>query len=175
MGQWSERLARDAQKAANACVAKKNLFHSNHPNAGQNGAMGYGSFAGAIKGWYSEIKDYSFDGSGGFSMGTGHFTQVVWQTTTHVGMARDTTGSGSFMFCNYGPPGNYMGQFGQNVKPLSGTQSVENTDNATLPPTKAKSATGSGKQPRSMMNMGRSAGPRQICAAKGDCRRPAQR
>jgi len=73
-------------------------------------------------------------------MGTGHFTQVVWHNTTHVGMARDTTDTGSFIFCNYGPAGNYMGRFDQNVKPL-GTQSTEHTDKAALPPKKAKPVT----------------------------------
>jgi len=155
--QWCPRLARDAQKAADACVAKGHLFHSNHPNAGQNGAMGYSSFQGAIEGWYSEIKDYSFDSSGGFSMFTGHFTQVVWHDTTHVGMARDVTGTGSFIFCNYGPPGNYSSQFGQNVKPLLGTYSIEDTDKPTLPPTKG--TPGSPEQPRSMMTTGYKARP----------------
>jgi len=108
--QWSDALAQDAQKAANQCVEKGMLHHSNHAGAGQNGAWGYRSFKDSIDGWYSEISDYDFD-HGGFSMGTGHFTQVVWKSCTHIGMARDTTGDGSFIFANYYPPGNFMGHF----------------------------------------------------------------
>jgi len=112
---WKESLAQDAQKAANQCVEKGTLHHSNHAGAGQNGAMGYGSFQGAIDGWYSEISDYDFE-HGGFTMGTGHFTQVVWKSTTHVGMARDTSGNGRFIFANYFPPGNFMGRFDAEVQ-----------------------------------------------------------
>merc|ERR1712093_414147 len=113
---WKDELARDAQAAANQCVAKGMLHHSNTNGAGQNGAMGYPSFEAAIDGWYSEIKDYDFQNHG-FAMNTGHFTQVVWKSCTHVGMARDTTGRGSYVFANYYPPGNYMGQFKSNVAP----------------------------------------------------------
>merc|ERR1711939_419774 len=106
---WKDELAQDAQAAANQCVAKGMLHHSNTNGAGQNGAMGYPSFEAAIDGWYSEIKDYDFQNHG-FAMNTGHFTQVVWKSCTHVGMARDTTGRGSYVFANYYPPGNFMGR-----------------------------------------------------------------
>merc|ERR1711964_553676 len=52
---WRDDLARDAQKAANACVDKGHLFHSNHPNAGQNAAWNYPTFECAINGWYNEV------------------------------------------------------------------------------------------------------------------------
>merc|ERR1712093_774836 len=112
----SDALAHDAQKAADACVYRGCLHHSNHHGAGQNGAAGYSSFQAAIRGWYSEIKDYSFDGDNGFTLSTGHFTQVVWQGTTHVGMARDVTGSGTYTFANYSPAGNRLGDFQRNVQ-----------------------------------------------------------
>jgi len=115
---WKDELAQDAQAAANQCVAKGMLHHSNTNGAGQNGAMGYPSFEAAIDGWYSEIKDYDFQNHG-FAMNTGHFTQVVWKSCTHVGMARDTTGRGSYVFANYYPPGNFMGRFPSNVAPLT--------------------------------------------------------
>merc|ERR1711939_633136 len=115
---WKDELAQDAKAAANQCVAKGMLHHSNTNGAGQNGAMGYPSFEAAIDGWYSEIKDYDFQNHG-FAMNTGHFTQVVWKSCTHVGMARDTTGRGSYVFANYYPPGNFMGRFPSNVAPLT--------------------------------------------------------
>merc|ERR1711939_712466 len=114
---WKDELAKDAQAAANQCVAKGMLHHSNTNGAGQNGAMGYPSFEAAIDGWYSEIKDYDFQNHG-FAMNTGHFTQAVWKSCTHAGMASDTTGRGSYVFANYYPPGNFLGRFPSNVAPL---------------------------------------------------------
>merc|ERR1719456_802554 len=117
---WRDDLARDAQKAANACVEKGHLFHSNHPNAGQNAAWNYPTFECAINGWYDEVHSPGYDfNNGGFTGGTGHFTQVVWNSCTHVGMAHDTNGDGTFMVANYYPPGNYMGRFDDEVKPLT--------------------------------------------------------
>jgi hypothetical protein len=50
----------------------------------------------------------------------GHYTQLVWRSTTLVGCARRTcatgspfaghTGSWDFWVCNYEPPGNWVGQ-----------------------------------------------------------------
>jgi hypothetical protein len=52
----------------------------------------------------------------GSSSSTGHFTQVVWHETTHVGMARSPCGC--FVVANYWPPGNWMmrGEFEANVQ-----------------------------------------------------------
>ena len=38
----------------------------------------------------------------------GHFTQVVWRGSTHVGAA--VSPNGQFVVANYSPPGNWMGQ-----------------------------------------------------------------
>lgn len=71
----------------------------------------------AVDSWYSEIKDYNFNG-GGFSSGTGHFTQVVWKSSRElgVGMAKNSKNQ-IYVVANYDPPGNYQGQFRENVLP----------------------------------------------------------
>ena len=68
--------------------------------------------------WYNEIKQYNFN-SPGFSMGTGHFTQVVWKGSQKLGVGYAITqdGKGLYVVAQYSPPGNYMGQFGSNVVP----------------------------------------------------------
>jgi hypothetical protein len=74
--------------------------------------------AEATDSWYDEIKLYNFNRPG-FSMGTGHFTQVVWKGSQKLGVGFALTGDGKTLYvvAQYSPPGNYQGQFGQNVLP----------------------------------------------------------
>jgi hypothetical protein len=68
--------------------------------------------------WYNEIKLYGFNRPGYYS-GTGHFTQVVWKGSRKLGVGFAVTGDGKTLYvvAQYSPPGNYLGQFGQNVLP----------------------------------------------------------
>ena len=47
---------------------------------------------GAVDMWYREMHDYHFE-KPGFSPSTGHFTQVVWKGSTHIGIGRAIKGS----------------------------------------------------------------------------------
>ena len=72
---------------------------------------------------YTEINDYSFS-SGRTINGKaiGHFTQLVWDDTTHVGMGIATKQSGpywiTYIVAKYSPPGNYRGQYTSHVHGL---------------------------------------------------------
>ena len=68
--------------------------------------------------WYKEIKLYNFN-QPGFSMSTGHFTQVVWKGSQKLGLGYALTGDGKTLYvvAQYSPPGNIRGQFEQNVLP----------------------------------------------------------
>ena len=70
----------------------------------------------AIRAWYNEARQYSY-GSGGFSMATGHFTQVVWASTREVGCGVSHCNFGTIVVCKYYPPGNMLGAFQRNVFP----------------------------------------------------------
>lgn len=69
-----------------------------------------------VDNWYSEERNYDYNNPG-FRSNTGHFTQLVWKSTTHVGVGRAVNGSTTFVVANYTPAGNVTnaGQFEQNV------------------------------------------------------------
>ncbi|CCG80559.1 putative SCP-like extracellular protein [Taphrina deformans PYCC 5710] len=89
--------------------------------------------------WYNEIGKYDFNNPG-FSEATGHFTQMVWASTTEIGCAVsdnvNNLGYPYSMTCEYSPAGNVVnaGYFAANVKPLvtSGAQRSVGTSVAGL-------------------------------------------
>lgn len=119
---WSPKLAQIAQSWANTMKARKCAFeHSGNESVGENLA---GGTAGALEPestvamWYDEVKLYKFP-KGGFSMDTGHFTQLVWTDTRQVGCGHVTCGGMELYVCNYDPPGNWEGQYREHVLPTS--------------------------------------------------------
>ena len=54
---------------------------------GENLAEGYTNVTEAVDAWGNEQADYDYSNPG-FSEQTGHFTQLVWKTTTAVGCGR---------------------------------------------------------------------------------------
>jgi uncharacterized protein YkwD len=78
--------------------------------------------AQAVTSWYNEVADYDYNNPG-FSGKTGHFTQVVWKGSTDVGCGAaegeatigGNTYTAVYVVCQYAPPGNFQGQFPQNV------------------------------------------------------------
>lgn len=73
-------------------------------------------FKEMVQRWYDEIKLSDFTNSidkYSFDHATGHFTALVWATTTHIGCARAIDRSSKYGYiihltCNYGPSGNIM-------------------------------------------------------------------
>merc|ERR1719326_2392685 len=56
----------------------------------------------------------------GFAMNTGHYTQVVWKTSTALGCGVQ----GRLLVCQYGPGGNMGGEFSSNVQPPTKSESA---------------------------------------------------
>ncbi|CCK73544.1 CAP domain-containing protein NDAI_0G05610 [Naumovozyma dairenensis CBS 421] len=114
---WSDNLASYAQAYADAYDCSGNLQHSGGPY-GENLALGY-SATGAVDAWYGEISDYDWSNPGAGS--AGHFTQVVWKSSTEVGCGIKTCGGvwGDYVICSYDPAGNYANQYENNVEPLA--------------------------------------------------------
>jgi hypothetical protein len=64
--------------------------------------------------WYDEVQQYDFNNPG-FSMATGHFTQLVWKASTRLGIGYASEGGYTVVVGLYNPAGNVKGQFPQNV------------------------------------------------------------
>ncbi len=69
--------------------------------------------------WYSEMTKHQF-GSEPRTLGTGHFTQVVWKGSKEMGIAQArSAGNKIIVVANYDPPGNFIGKYCENVAPPS--------------------------------------------------------
>jgi uncharacterized protein YkwD len=119
--EWSDKLAKVAQKWANhlrdnGCVfGHSDTMYGENLAAGTSGAM---DDATVVDMWYREVDKYKFKHPG-FDGNTGHFTQLVWVATTHVGCGRSTCNGNDIIVCNYDPAGNVMTYFEDNVLPKS--------------------------------------------------------
>uniref|UniRef100_A0A671KCA0 Im:7150988 n=1 Tax=Sinocyclocheilus anshuiensis TaxID=1608454 RepID=A0A671KCA0_9TELE len=118
---YSDKLCSAAQKWADHLLSIRSLGHSDTQN-GENvlfySFSVYDEIYEAVDSWYSEIKDYNFS-SPGFQSSTGHFTQVVWKSSTELGVGLATDGNTVFVVGQYKPAGNInsAGYFEKNVLP----------------------------------------------------------
>ena len=109
---WSKKLAKVAQAWADSLARRGCAFDHSGGAYGENlagGTSGTLDAAGVVDMWYRERKGYDFRG-GGFSMNTGHFTQLVWRGTTHLGCGTVSCKGLDLWVCNYDPPGNFVGE-----------------------------------------------------------------
>ncbi|KAK2809988.1 hypothetical protein FQN50_003402 [Emmonsiellopsis sp. PD_5] len=132
---WSDELAKAAQVLAQRCV----FDHDTSIGGGDYGQnIGYG-FAPDSVGklltnmMYNDEAELfsSFYGMADPDMSQfkswGHFTQMVWKDTKTVGCATYNCNNdiNHFTVCNYGPPGNYPGEYAKNVlKPQGASMAV---------------------------------------------------
>lgn len=118
---WSPKLAQIAQRWANSLRDRGCRFEHSNGSTGENLAAGtIGSLPpeAVVQMWYDEIAHYKFP-NGGFAMQTGHFTQVVWRGTAQVGCGHAQCKGMDLWVCEYDPPGNWEGQYRENVLPTS--------------------------------------------------------
>uniref|UniRef100_A0A0D9V168 SCP domain-containing protein n=1 Tax=Leersia perrieri TaxID=77586 RepID=A0A0D9V168_9ORYZ len=115
---WDSSVQAFAENYARQRAGDCSLIHSNNRvNLGENlfwgGAGKDWTAADAVNLWVNERSDYNY-GSNSCAQGKvcGHYTQVVWSTSTSIGCARVVCngGRGVFITCNYRPAGNIVGQ-----------------------------------------------------------------
>jgi pathogenesis-related protein 1 len=119
---WSPELAAFAQAWADHLAHDKGCDMQHRPRSGQwqqkygeNIFWGMGArytLLSASTSWYSEIKDYKHGPISDVNWPVaGHYTQMVWSTTTEVGFGVATCRDGAtIIVANYSPSGNYWGQ-----------------------------------------------------------------
>ncbi|XP_057290015.1 uncharacterized protein LOC130612678 [Hydractinia symbiolongicarpus] len=118
---WDAQLAKGAEDYAKELLRRGGLSHSKG-NYGENlyQSYGYGS-SGACKAasdsWYDEIKLYDFN-KPGYKKGIGHFTQMVWKSSTKLGVGVASKGRTVVVVARYTPQGNFLRRFEQNVMRL---------------------------------------------------------
>ncbi|XP_022972506.1 pathogenesis-related protein PR-1 type-like [Cucurbita maxima] len=111
---WDERVASFARQYANQRINDCRLVHSGGPY-GENIAWGSPDLSGtnAVRMWVDEKQFYN-PSTNTCAAGKvcGHYTQVVWRNSVRIGCAkvRCTNNRGTFITCNYDPPGNVVGQ-----------------------------------------------------------------
>lgn len=123
---WSSNLADVAQNWANNLKSQDcKMQHSTGTNYGENlywaSPLKYsdGRLAAqtisptkATDSWGNEVKDYNYEtNTCATGKVCGHYTQVVWKTTTEIGCGMAVCADFSQVWvCNYNPAGNYRGQ-----------------------------------------------------------------
>jgi uncharacterized protein YkwD len=115
---WSPEVAAFAQEwadklAAKGCVMQHRPYEG--PDAqkyGENIFKSWGIMPTAQKvvdSWAAEVADY--DAIADTCSGVcGHYTQVVWADSQHLGCGMATCDDQEVWVCNYDPPGNIVGE-----------------------------------------------------------------
>ncbi|KAH7575467.1 hypothetical protein JRO89_XS02G0118000 [Xanthoceras sorbifolium] len=110
---WDDRVAAYAQNYANQRKGDCRLVHSGGPY-GENIAWSSGDMTGtaAVKMWVDEKPRYDYNSNSCVGGECRHYTQVVWRNSVRLGCAkvRCDNGRGTFITCNYDPPGNFVNQ-----------------------------------------------------------------
>lgn len=118
---WDPALGEAAATYAAQLAITNSFQHSDRhqrPGIGENlwmGTRGYYSYEAMIGAWASERRDFmpgifpAVSRSGNWE-NVGHYTQMVWPTTTRVGCALASNASNDFLVCRYAPAGNIDGR-----------------------------------------------------------------
>jgi pathogenesis-related protein 1 len=147
---WSDSVAAGAQAWADNMLSTNVFQHSTLEQLngqGENMVAGMGAnypLLELIQGWVNEKQYYHgqpIEGTMGAPYATyGHYTQMVWNSTTEIGCGYATNDQSTYFVCRYSPGGNWIGQtaYGQGAPPPATNATALPATNATaLPATNA--------------------------------------
>lgn len=116
---WSDALEAEARSWAMTLIETGRFAHDTRPHGhGENLWMGWGARhftpEQMVDDWIEEREDYRPGAFPNVSRtgdwrAVGHYTQLIWRGTTHVGCAVATRDDRSILACRYSPPGNIDG------------------------------------------------------------------
>lgn len=110
---YSPALQHEAEVWVRNLAIKDKMYHdSKNKNHGEN--LAWANYTMSIKEaigiWGSERINYNHFTHRSASV-TGHYTQIVWKSTTKVGCASSVSDSGKYYWvCRYDPSGNFVEQ-----------------------------------------------------------------
>lgn len=115
---WSADLARDARIWADALARTARFEHAVQKGQGENlwaGTRTAYAPEEMVGGWIDEKVDYRRGrfpavSRSGVWQDVGHYTQLIWYSTVHVGCALGTNAADDTLVCRYSPPGNWIGE-----------------------------------------------------------------
>jgi hypothetical protein len=117
---WADSLEVEARAWARQLIAGDRFAHDPALHGhGENLWTGWGGRVWTpeemVGEWVAEKANYrhgvfpNVSRTGNWS-DVGHYTQLIWRDTTHVGCAVETLGDRSVLACRYAPPGNIDGR-----------------------------------------------------------------
>ena len=117
---WADSLEAEARDWARVLIETNRFAHDPALHGhGENLWTGWGGRSWTpeemIGEWIAEKAHYRHDvfpnvSRTGKWSDVGHYTQLVWRDTTHVGCAVETRADRSVLACRYAPPGNIDGR-----------------------------------------------------------------
>lgn len=126
--EFDDKAAQHACACVQAMMDSGNMAHSNHKEYGEGqcvsfGMVGYWDMKIAIDKWMEEEYQYT----GEFT--ASHYTQIVWKSSTGVGIAMGEANGKYWIAHNFSPAGNQWNQFADNVEADTGSDAGYDTGN----------------------------------------------
>ena len=115
---WDDALAQEAEAYAQELARRHRFEHDRDRNGHGENLYWYSAstntpMSDASKSWYDEIEVYRYRKCCGPNFSeTGHYTQMVWHSTTAVGIGVAVSSRGeTYVVARYNPSGNWQGEY----------------------------------------------------------------